>query len=176
MDLEIITLSEIWQKKTNIIWYHLHVKFKKIKIKMNLYTKQKQIHRRTTNSWLTNGKVGKDKLGVWINIHTLCACMLSHLVMSDSFWFHGLKPTRLLCPWTGMSCHFLLQGIFLTQGLNPRLLSLLHWQVGFSPLAPPGKPFSGLTVEGSLSVKLTSQDTSKLLLPSSFSSWAKDAS
>ena len=32
---------------------------------------------------------------------------------------HGLKPTRLLCPWdslsknTGMGCHFLLQGIFL---------------------------------------------------------------
>ena len=27
---------------------------------------------------------------------------------------------------TGISCHFLLQGIFLTQGLNPCLLSLLH--------------------------------------------------
>ena len=37
-------------------------------------------------------------------------------------------PTRLLCPWdfpgknTGAGCHFLLQGIFLTQGLNPGLL------------------------------------------------------
>ena len=28
-----------------------------------------------------------------------------------------------------MDCHFLLQGIFLTQGSNPRLLCLLHWQV-----------------------------------------------
>ena len=33
-------------------------------------------------------------------------------------------PTRLLCPWdspgknTGVDCHFLLQEIFLTQGLN----------------------------------------------------------
>ena len=27
----------------------------------------------------------------------------------------------------GVGCHFLLQRIFLTQGLNP---SLLHWQVG----------------------------------------------
>ena len=36
--------------------------------------------------------------------------------------------------------HFLLQGIFLTQGWNPRLLWLLHWQVGSLPLAPPGKP------------------------------------
>ena len=29
---------------------------------------------------------------------------------------------------SGVSCHFFLQGIFLTQGSN---LSLLHWQVGF---------------------------------------------
>ena len=40
-------------------------------------------------------------------------------------------PIRLLCPWaipgknTGVVCHFLLQGIFLTQGLNP---CLLRWQ------------------------------------------------
>ena len=27
---------------------------------------------------------------------------------------------------TGMGCHFLLQGIFPTQGLNPHLLCLLH--------------------------------------------------
>ena len=39
-------------------------------------------------------------------------------------WPHGLQPARLLCPWdspsknTGVGCHFLLQGIFLTQGLN----------------------------------------------------------
>ena len=63
--------------------------------------------------------------------------------MSDSLWTHGLYPARLLCPWdspgknTGVGCHFLLQGIFLTQELNP---SLLHWQVGSSPLAPPRKP------------------------------------
>ena len=37
-------------------------------------------------------------------------------------------PTRLLCPWnfpgknTGVGCHFLLQWIFTTQGLNPGLL------------------------------------------------------
>ena len=40
----------------------------------------------------------------------------------------GLWPPRLLCPWdfpgksTGMSGHFLLQGIFPTQRLNPSLL------------------------------------------------------
>ena len=52
----------------------------------------------------------------------------------------------LLCPWdspgknTGVACHFFLQEMFQTQGLNPHLLGLLHWQVGSSPSAPPGKP------------------------------------
>ena len=41
---------------------------------------------------------------------------------------------------TGVGCHVLLQGIFLTQGLNPCLLSLLHWQAGFLPVVPPGMP------------------------------------
>ena len=39
---------------------------------------------------------------------------------------------------TGVGSHFLLQGIFLTQGLNLRLLCLLYWQAGSLPLAPPG--------------------------------------
>ena len=30
--------------------------------------------------------------------------------------------------------------LVLTQGLNPFLLRLLHWQAGSLPLAPPGKP------------------------------------
>ena len=48
-------------------------------------------------------------------------------VRSNSLQPCGLKPTRLLCPWdspgknTGVGCHFLLQGIFLTQGLNQSL-------------------------------------------------------
>ena len=41
---------------------------------------------------------------------------------------------------TRVGCHALLQRIFPTQGLNPRLLYLLHWQTGCLPLAPPGKP------------------------------------
>ena len=60
---------------------------------------------------------------------------------------HGLYPARLLCPWdfpgknTGVGCHFLLQGIFPTQGLNPHLLCLLHWQADSLPLSHPGSPF-----------------------------------
>ena len=64
--------------------------------------------------------------------------MLSHLVVSDSFRLHGLLPTRLLCPWNfsdknaEASCHFLLQGIFTTQGSNPHFL---HWQVDSLPVS-----------------------------------------
>ena len=33
-------------------------------------------------------------------------------------------------------------GIFPSQGLNPHLFCLLHWQAGSLPLAPPGKPIT----------------------------------
>ena len=50
-------------------------------------------------------------------------------VVSKYLQPHGLKPARLLCPWsspgknTGVDCHSLLQQIFLTQGSNPGLLN-----------------------------------------------------
>ena len=55
----------------------------------------------------------------------------------------GLWPTRLLHPWdfpgknTGVGCHFLLQGILPTHGLNP---CLLHWQADSLPLSHQGNP------------------------------------
>ena len=33
---------------------------------------------------------------------------------------------------TGVGCHFLLQGIFSTQGLNPHLNMLFYWMIQFS--------------------------------------------
>ena len=72
--------------------------------------------------------------------------MLSNSVVSDSLQSHGLQPARLLCPCnfpgknTGVGCHFLLKGIFLTQGLNP---DLLHWQVNSLTLSHREAPNSG---------------------------------
>ena len=46
---------------------------------------------------------------------------------SDPLQPYGLEPAQLLCPWgspgknTGGGCHFLLQGLFPTQGSNPVL-------------------------------------------------------
>ena len=54
------------------------------------------------------------------NEQNVCVCS----VVSDSLPPHGMEPARLLGPWdfpgknTGVGCHFLLQWIFLTQGLN----------------------------------------------------------
>ena len=61
------------------------------------------------------------------NIPVVINLCVSPSVVSDSLRPHELQPARLLCPWdspgnnTGVGCHFLLQGIFPTQGLNPGL-------------------------------------------------------
>jgi len=61
--------------------------------------------------------------------------------MSISVQDYGLQLARLLCPWdfpgknARVGCHSLLQGIFLTQGLNLHLLHLTstgRWVVYFS--------------------------------------------
>ena len=41
---------------------------------------------------------------------------------------------------TGVGYHALLQGIFPTQGLDLRVLCVLHWQADSLALAAPGKP------------------------------------
>jgi len=61
-----------------------------------------------------------------------------------------MQPTRLLCPWNppgknaGVGCHFLLQGIFLTQKSN---LHLLHWQEDSLPKYHLGNPFLSCEVK-----------------------------
>ena len=69
-------------------------------------------------------------------------CPSACSVVSDSLRPHGLQPARRLCPWdfpgrnAGVGCHFLLQGIFPTQGSNLSLFHLLrcrwvlyHWAI-----------------------------------------------
>ena len=76
-------------------------------------------------------------------IHIICCCLaISHVQI-----FCNTMDCRLFCPWdfpgknTGVGCHFPLQGIFPTQGLNP---GLLHWQVDSLPPS-----------EGKVEVKVT---------------------
>jgi len=79
-----------------------------------------------------------------ITIRSLtCAQLLSHVQLFGDPW---LYPVRLLSPWNfpskniGVGYHYLLQGIFPTQGLNLHLLCLLHLKADSLPLVSPGKP------------------------------------
>ena len=85
----------------------------------------------TGDIWV-HSRVNALVFNSWLN-----ACLLNCSVVSNSLWPHGLQAARLLCPWdfpgknSGVSCHFLRQGILPTQGVNPRLLHcrfiLCHW-------------------------------------------------
>ena len=95
---------------------------------------------------LRRSKICMSKfINIWSAIHTLyvCSVIKSCPILCNSM-DHSLPG--LICPWdfqgkdTGVDCHFLLQGIFLTQGSNPRLLWLLHGQVNSLPLSPLGSP------------------------------------
>ena len=73
-----------------------------------------------------------EELGKGYSSLRPCAgfCLVAEL--SDPSGPYGLWLARLLCPWgspgknTGVVSHFLLQGIFPTQGSKPHLP---HWQV-----------------------------------------------
>ena len=75
---------------------------------------------------------------------------------SHSIGPNFLQPHGLNSPWnfpgknTGVSCYFLLQGIFVTQGSNLCLLHLLLWQADSLPAETQGK----LWWAGICSVKL----------------------
>ena len=80
----------------------------------------------------------EDKtLNVCVCVHaqscpTLCDTLDGSLPGS---FVHGIFPGKS----TGVSCHFLLQGIFLIQGSN---LCLLNWQADYPPLCHLGAHFS----------------------------------
>ena len=67
--------------------------------------------------------------------------------MSDSLRPHGLYPTKFLHSWdspgknTGVGCHFLLQGIFPIQGLNPGLPHCRQMLYGLSHQESPLRSF-----------------------------------
>ena len=73
-----------------------------------------------------------------------CSCVLSHfshVQLWDPMYLH---PQDFPGKNTEVGCHALLQGVFPTQGSNPSLSHLFHWQAVSLPLAPPGKPFTAM--------------------------------
>ena len=68
---------------------------------------------------------------------------MKYCLLSATLWTAALQAALsmgLSRQEYGVVCHAPVQGIFLTQRLNPPHLCLLHWQVGSSPVVPPGKP------------------------------------
>ena len=91
---------------------------------------------RNTDMWTQGEKRGMGWIGR-LELTYIHSCSVAS-VMSDSLQPRGLQSTWLLCPWnfsgrdTIVDCHFLLQGIFPTQGSK---VCLLHWQVDSLPLS-----------------------------------------
>ena len=62
--------------------------------------------------------------GTLNNNWTCVCCVFSLSVVSNSFWPHGLQPSRLFCPWnfpgnnTDMGCHFSLPGALPHAGIE----------------------------------------------------------
>ena len=75
------------------------------------------------------------------NIGEPCSCSVAQSCPTLCDPVDWTWSSRLLRPWnfpdknTRVGCHFLLQGIFLVQGLNSGLSYLWHWQVGSLPLS-----------------------------------------
>ena len=99
------------------------------------------------NSWFNRKKKSqseKQKNKTTPNLKFLrSACVLSHFSCVRLFATlqtaaHQASPSmRSSGKNTGMACHFLLQGIFLTQE-STCMSGLLHWQASSLPLVPPG--------------------------------------
>lgn len=84
------------------------------------------------------------RLHTWVFIHPVG--VLSCLVMLDSAtsWTAAFQaPLSVEFPGkdTTVGCPFLLQQTFPTQGVNPHLPPLLHWQAVSPPLRHLGGPF-----------------------------------
>ena len=103
------------------------------------------------NKYTPNSKIKKthelyksDKLSISQFSQFCCCCSVakSCLTLCDPMD----QLARFLCPWdfpgknSGVGCHFLLQGFFLTQGSN---LRLLHWQADSLLLSHEGSPLAG---------------------------------
>ena len=91
--------------------------------------------------------------------------LLSHQIESNSFVTLWTVAHQAPCLWsflgknTGVGCHFLLQGIFLTQGSN---LRLLHWQASSLSLCHQGSPSA--SSGGQLQSRPSSRSVRQLVL------------
>ena len=72
----------------------------------------------------------------------VCVCVVSRIQLFAPWTGAFQFPLSVNFPGknTGVGCHFLLQGIFSTQGSKPQLLCHLHWQTYSLPQHHLGGP------------------------------------
>ena len=93
----------------------------------------------------------RNKFSDFLSFHLLYVCMLSHFScvwLSATLWTVALQASLFVGfsrqeYWSGLPCPS--PGNLPNPGLNSSLLSLLHWQAGFLPLVPSGKPKAQFT-------------------------------
>ena len=89
---------------------------------------------------------GRKAFSKWSHTHLGAWVHAQSLLVSASLQLYRLQPARLLGPWDftrqecWSGCHFLLQGIVPTQGLNPSLPCLSHQHADSLLFELPGKP------------------------------------
>ena len=84
-------------------------------------------------------------LSVCVLVTQSCPTLCDPMDWSPSgFSVHGILQAGIL-EWVAISFP---QGIFPTQGSNPHLLCLLHWQACSLPLVPPGRCYLGIRSKG----------------------------
>ena len=94
-----------------------------------------------SNQWHLNCRLHLQRYSVCV-----CVCVLSyfsHVQLFVTLWALAHQAPLSIGfsrqeYWSALSCPP--PGIFPTEGWNPSLLCLLHWQTGSLPLAPPGEP------------------------------------
>ena len=108
-----------------------------------IYKSKLWVGGRRTGWWKQTGMCRpQEKGGTLLQINPRVPSV-SHSVVQDSLGLHRLQPASLFYLWTspgkntGVGCHFLLHGIFPTQGLNQKSPVL---QADCLLSEPPGKP------------------------------------
>ena len=94
-------------------------------VKKNKYLEEKQLHFQDQYINFSLFTVKKKKQLIYLMVVCVCVCVCAHVIccvqLFATAWTLALQvplPMKISSKNTGAVCHFLLQGIFLTQGLN----------------------------------------------------------
>ena len=138
MDLGNVILSKTQKQKYHMTTLICGIQFLKM-TQMNLFTTQKKTfgYLKQAYGYHWRNVEGGIHQELEINIYN---CRVGLFVTPWTVVQQAPLSMEFPGQNTGVSFHFLLQGIFPIRGPNVLLLCLLHWQVDSLPLHHPGSP------------------------------------